>query len=106
MLLRARFARMSVYVGHCRAAIVTKKSLPLPSGPGGCWAPATRGAASVTNSTSPVTARGPTTSVRSGHRRTQVRRELLDGHVGGDVHLAGRAGDGRGDAIGHVRAVG
>ena len=36
MLLRARFARMSVYVGHWRAAIVTKTSLPSPSGPGGC----------------------------------------------------------------------
>ena len=50
MLLRARFAVMSVYVGHCRAAIVTKKSVPCPSGPGGCWALA--GAAAESNANS------------------------------------------------------
>ncbi len=57
MLLRARFAVMSVYVGHCRAAIVTKKSVPCPSGPGGCWALAGAAAKSSANSVTMETLR-------------------------------------------------
>ena len=53
--MRARLAVMSVYVGHWRATIVTKQSVPIPSGPGGCCAlAAAAGAPNATTASSAV----------------------------------------------------